>query len=162
MKKSMLFCLVGCALFAAGCLLVGCEKDPKAPDPGPGGFSGAVYDLFWVLKADGDLAFTCNQQWGTAMFEPEYPWLEHKAMIRRVTVDGLVRSVGARSLAGCTNLTSVALKSVTLTGDNVILYGDDPRTAFPAEGDTLYIPVGTRAAYEANGWDEVFDNIVEQ
>lgn len=110
MKKSILGVWVVCVLFAAGCLLASCEKEPKAPDPGPGGFSGAVYDLFWVLKADGDLSFTCNQQWGTAMFEPEYPWLEHKDMIRRVTVDGLVRSVGPRSLAGCTNITTVALK----------------------------------------------------
>lgn len=112
----------------------------------------------------------------------------HCKAIASVNTGNTVKEIGSNSFAGCDNLKKVTLgSSVTSIGwaafynckelKEVYSYMEEPpfKTSTPymwavwyLEGEdndrydrTLYVPTGTKAKYEANGWNEYFKNIEE-
>ena len=72
-----------------------------------------------------------------------------------VTIPNSVTSIGTKAFSNCSNLTSVAIKSTTPPN----VYSDSFEGI--TNSATLYVPVGTKAAYEAhNVWGNF--NIVEK
>jgi len=79
-----------------------------------------------------------------------------QSALQSVTIPATVRAIGDLAFSGCENLSTVVSE---ITSPFTILsntfYGIN-------KSATLYVPQGTKAAYEAtNGWTDYFSNVVE-